>query len=114
MTSNAAALLDLYNTGKLNPALARLVRRSIEKGTLVAPAPIPASTGLSAGAQKVLADLRANAEGCSSMDSDGNEWRDVYLPNAGSGRSFAGYVSALTDAGFYKTQDGKFFGTVRL
>ena len=56
----------------------------------------------------LLAELRRNVE----QEIDG--WGQVYLANVGSGHSFAGKLSALTNAGLYRPMDGHHFGLVKL
>ena len=68
-------------------------------------------------ADTVLAALRANAEGCSTVDASGVEWKDVYLDNCRANTTphqFAGFLSALKERGFYKTQGDNDFGSVRV
>lgn len=72
-------------------------------------------------AKKVLQALRDTQE--SEYTHKGGKWGSVYLDNAyarvrGNGmmtrHSFAGYLSALHDAGLYDSQDDGFFGFVKL
>lgn len=70
---------------------------------------------LSAKAAQVLAALRSSTEG-SSEEIKGVVFKSVYLDNARpagmSARSFAGYLSALEEAGLYKSQGDDCFGMV--
>lgn len=65
----------------------------------------------------VLANLRAHVEGCSVLNDDGN-WGVVYVDNARpedmSARSFAGHLSALKAAGFYRADGDDCFGVVKM
>jgi hypothetical protein len=68
-------------------------------------------------AETILKALRDNSEGCTLVDKDGTEWRDVYLDNARptsiSNHQFAGFLSALEKTGDYKPVDGYAWGSVR-
>ncbi len=76
------------------------------------------TNNLSRQAFNLLAELRSSAEGCFETDAEGREWHMVYLDNVDRGRAtphqFAGYLSALTDAGLYKSDHDDDFGCVRL
>jgi len=61
--------------------------------------------------EKTLNDLRDSAESYVTDDA-GKEWGQVYLPNVGSDRSFAGQLSVLTALGLYRPIDGQHFGLV--
>lgn len=63
--------------------------------------------------QATLEALRAAVES-TSIHHDGTVWGGVYLPNAGSGHAFAGYLSALTADGDYRPTGDQFFGRVRM
>jgi hypothetical protein len=66
---------------------------------------------LNAKEYAVLKSLRDNHE---SVHGD---WGSVYLDNAGGGfssRAYAGYLSALTEKGLYKSQEDGAFGDVDL
>lgn len=74
---------------------------------------------LSITSQAVLGCLRANGER-EEQHEDGSVWFSVYLPNAHaavipaiSKNQFAGHLSALTEAGFYKSYGDGFFGIVK-
>jgi hypothetical protein len=73
-------------------------------------------TNLSNQAAEILANLRKSVESTETR-ADG-EWGSVYLDNARpdgvSNRSFAGYLSALENAGLYESQGDDFFGLVKL
>jgi hypothetical protein len=73
---------------------------------------------ISPKAEILLGHLRNNVEGYSETDEAGYEWRSVCLDNARheglSRRSFAGHLSALQAAGFYKSQGDDCFGLVRM
>jgi len=60
-----------------------------------------------------LTKLRQNIEGCVETRLNGEKWAEVYLPNVGDSRKFAGTLSALTDAGVYEKIDSD-FGLVKL
>ncbi len=71
---------------------------------------------ISQAASNLLADLRENADSCTTTEQNGDVWADVYLPNAQGSRSrarFGGLLLALKDAGYYKPLDS-FFGSVKL
>lgn len=72
-------------------------------------------TNLSNEARRILEALRANVESTSQKD-DGSVWGMVYLDNAQpsnvSAHSFAGYLSALESAGFYRSMNDGCFGLV--
>lgn len=66
---------------------------------------------LNAKEYAVLKSLRDNHENAR------NGWGSIYLDNAGGGfskRAFAGYLSALTEKGLYKSQEDGAFGDVDL
>jgi hypothetical protein len=75
-------------------------------------------TNLNANALTVLTALRANTEGCSEVAKDGSEWKTAYLdnarPNTMTVTVFRAALRSLSMAGFYKPQDDKFFGSVKL
>lgn len=62
---------------------------------------------------EILASLRANAESL-TIEKDGTRWGCAYLPNVGHGHSFAGKLSALEAAGFYRRTGDPYFGEVRM
>lgn len=64
-------------------------------------------------ADALLASLRAHVES-TDEHADGSRWGQVYLPNVGSGHSFAGHLSALTARGIYRPAGDPCFGAVRL
>jgi hypothetical protein len=66
---------------------------------------------LSPAADAILSSLRANVES-TTIEKDGTEWGSVYLPNVGSGHSFAGHLSALEAAGLYRRAGDPCFGEV--
>lgn len=71
---------------------------------------------LSEDARKVLEALCENAEGMSIGEN--KEWRMVYLDNARhsvgmSANVFRSYLAVLSEAGFYKIDDGHTWGIVR-
>jgi hypothetical protein len=69
--------------------------------------------------QPVLDVLRSKGESSTSTNADGTKWICVCLDNAQyalrdmSPRSFAGHLSKLQQAGFYRPIDS-IFGDVRL
>ena len=69
---------------------------------------------ISPAAAEVLKSLRANVE--STRTNAAGKWGQVYLDNAipdgMSRRSFAGYLSALHEAGLYRSQGDDCFGDV--
>jgi len=73
---------------------------------------------LSKKQQQVLTVLRDKGECSTSTDPDGTQWICVCLDNAlyalqMSPRAFAGHLSKLQQAGYYRPIDG-IFGDVRL
>ena len=74
-------------------------------------------TNVTDQAHVVLASLRENVENVKRVGPC-EEWGIVYLDNAQikgvSKHSFAGFLSALTAAGFYKPTDDPCFGYVKM
>lgn len=71
---------------------------------------------MSRAASNLLADLRAEKDGCTITEPDGSVWADVYLPNAQGNRSrakFGGLLLALKEADYYRPVAPN-FGSVRL
>lgn len=72
---------------------------------------------LSNEATQILNALRSYGES-TTEHSNGEVWASVYLdnarPNNMTANQFAGYLSALQTAGFYKPVDGYAFGEVKL
>jgi hypothetical protein len=83
----------------------RFARAAARRAASVAPAASPASD--------LLVRLRRVVESTDEM-GDGSRWGHVYLPNVGSGHSFAGLLSSLEGQGFYKPTGDRHFGMVKL
>jgi hypothetical protein len=68
-------------------------------------------------ATEILNALRSYAESTTEYPN-GDVWASVYLdnarPNDMTANQFAGYLSALQAAGFYKPVDGMYFGEVKI
>jgi hypothetical protein len=68
-------------------------------------------------ATQILNALRSYGESTTEY-ANGDVWASVYLDNARpdnmTASQFAGYLSALQAAGFYKPVDGAYFGEVKL
>ena len=61
---------------------------------------------------KTLSNLRKNKEGAARIDSEGNRWYRVYLPNIGDSKSFVGTLASLKKKGLYRPQGDHVFGDV--
>lgn len=72
---------------------------------------------LSNEATQILNALRSYGESTTEY-SNGDVWASVYLDNVRpdnmTANQFAGYLSALQSAGFYRPVDGVYFGEVKL
>ena len=62
---------------------------------------------------EVLAELRANIEGCETIDASGS-WMTVYLPNCKSSleKGFNSILGSLKKKGLYVSQGDDCFGDV--
>ena len=62
--------------------------------------------------QHFLTKLRQNVESV-ELRNNGEKWGEVYLPNVGDTRRFAGTLSALAEVSMYEKIDSD-FGLVRI